>query len=152
MCHFNLLLQSLRGSSSSTVFKSINTRFKKVKPTLLLSALPGPLPMLVPGCSAQPAQPLAICSVAQQPTNLPWVILWDLGLASSCPPSSCLSSIAWHRVVISKMFSLKEIKRKSFDFHLDHLVCSALPKEGQSINLISCCPFPVWIPLHPDTP
>lgn len=78
---FNPLPQSLPGSSSSTVSKPLNMRFKKVKPILLLSALPGPLPMLVPGCSAQPSQPaqpshLAICSVAHQPTDLSRVALF----------------------------------------------------------------------------
>lgn len=76
---FNPLPQSLPGSSSSTVSKSLDVKFKKVKPTLLLSALPGPLPTLVPGCSAQhsqPAQHLAICSVAHQPTDLSQVALF----------------------------------------------------------------------------
>lgn len=113
---FNPLPQSLPGSSSSTVFKSLKMRFKKIKPILLLSALPGPLTMLVPGCSIQPAQHLVICGVAHQPTDLSWVVLWDLGLASPCPASSCLSFIAWHRAVMAKMFFLKEINKEEFWF------------------------------------
>lgn len=75
---FNPLPQCQPRSSPSTVFKSLDMRFKKVKPTLVLSALWGLLPVLVPGCSAQPSQPaqhLAICSVAHQSTDLSWVVL-----------------------------------------------------------------------------
>lgn len=157
---FNPLPQPLPESSSSTVFKSLNIRFKKVKPTLFLSALPGPFSVLVPGCSAQPAQHLAICDVTHQPTDLSWVVLWDLGLASPCPASSCLSFIAWHRAMMAKMFFLKETQQvRPYVYFLTNLSVQPSPKRATPSALFAAVPSRYGshcsisrYPLHPDTP
>lgn len=77
--------------------------------------------MLCSACSH-----LAICGVTHQPSDLSWALLWDLGLASSCPASSCLS---WHRAVIPKMFSLNEIN-KGFWFSSWPTCLSSPPQRG----------------------
>lgn len=147
---FNPLPQPLPESSSSTVFKSLNIRFKKVKPTLFLSALPGPFSVLVPGCSAQPAQHLAICDVTHQPTALSWVGCsvgpWaGLTLPSEqLPLLHCLAQSCDGENVLSE----GNPTSKTLRLLPDQLVCSAVPKEGHSISLVCCCPFPVWIPLQ----
>lgn len=147
---FNPLPQALPESSSSRVFKSLNVRFKEVKSTLLLSALWVPLPMMVPGCSAQPAHTWPYVVWHTSPQTSHGLLCGTLGWPHPAQPAAA-SPLPGTELWFQKC-SLWRKSTQVFGFLFDQLVCPALPKEGQSISLVSCSPFPVWIPLHPDTP
>lgn len=144
---FNPLPQALPESSSSRVFKSLNMRFKEVKPTLLLSGLWVPLPMLVPGCSARPVHTWPYVVWHTSPQTFHGLFCGTLGWPHPAQPAAASPGTElWFQKC-----SLWMKSTKGFGFLLDQLVSPALPKEGQSISHVSCSPFPVWIPLHPDT-
>lgn len=155
---FNPLPQSLPRFSSSTVFKSLDMRFKKVKPTLLLSALRGPLPMLVPGSSAQPAQlltghmqcgtpahrPLMACSVG------PWAVL--ILPSQQLPLLHCLAQSCDFKNVLSE----GNQQGRALVFFLTSLSVQPSPKRASSSASFPAVPslcgsHCILIPLKPGS-
>lgn len=162
---FNPLLQSLPWFRSSTVFKSLDMRFKKVKPTLLLSALRGPLPMLVPGSSAQPAQPLTGHMQCGTPAHRPlmacsvrpWAVLilpWAVLILPSqqLPLLHCLAQSCDFKNVLSE----ENQQGRALVFFLTNLSVQPSPKRANSSALFPAVPslcgsHCILIPLKPGS-